>query len=35
MLLTLQKKIENENVAMNQAQFDEIKLFVCIFKFIW
>ncbi len=25
MLLTLQKRIEDENVAINQARFDEIK----------
>jgi hypothetical protein len=29
LFLTLQKKIENENATLKQAQIDEIKWFVC------
>jgi hypothetical protein len=34
LLLTLQNKIKNENVAMKQTQIDEIKWFICFKKFI-
>jgi hypothetical protein len=34
LLLTLQKRIEDANVAIKHAQLDEIKWFVCLFKLI-
>jgi hypothetical protein len=33
--LTLQMKIENENVSIKQTLFDGIKWFVCLLKLIW
>jgi hypothetical protein len=34
-VIDIAKDNKDENVAINQAQFDEIKQFVCFFKFIW
>jgi len=34
LLLTLQKRIQDENVDIKQTWFDEIKWFVCLIKLI-
>jgi len=34
-VIKLLKMIEDENVAIKQAQLDEIKLCVCFIKCIW